>query len=299
MLNSIKGYIVRSSIRFIQDELERMESRLNEADGYSDKKFVHIHSNLSQNCNENNEAYEEESTPRAFENNVSGNVEERLQNLENTVKRLMNTIQMMDFGENNTNCNWKDDIYGRVDSIEKTLNTIGQQIDGLNKNDNTVVSPAPVSLYNITPEILGINDDIPANANIIETTEPEIVEEVEEGAEAEEGAEEEEVEEEVDEEEEEEEVEEEEVEEEVEEEEEEEEEVEDEEVEEEVEEEEVEEEVEEEEEAEEVEEIEWKGQTYYKDTEGYIYRATDEGELEEEPIGVWNDKKQIVQFYKK
>ena len=285
MLNSIKGYIVRSSIRFIQDELERMESRLNEADGYSDKKFVHIHSNLSQNCNENNETYEEESTPRAFENNVSGNVEERLQNLENTVKRLMNTIQMMDFGENNTNCNWKDDIYGRVDSIEKTLNTIGQQIDGLNKNDNTIVSPAPVSLYNITPEILGIHDDIPANANIIETTEPEIVEEVEEEEEEEE------VEEEVEEEEEE-------VEEEVEEEEE--EEVEDEEeAEEEVEEEEVEEEVEEEEEAEEVEEIEWKGQTYYKDTEGYIYRATDEGELEEEPIGVWNDKKQIVQFYKK
>jgi hypothetical protein len=287
MLNSIKGYIVRSSIRFIQDELERMESRLNEADGYSDKKFVHIHSNLSQNCNENNEAYEEESTPRAFENNVSGNVEERLQNLENTVKRLMNTIQMMDFGENNTNCNWKDDIYGRVDSIEKTLNTIGQQIDGLNKNDNTVVSPAPVSLYNITPEILGIHDDIPANANIIETTEPEIVEEVEEGAEEEEEeVEEEEVEEEVDEEVEEEEAEEEEIEEE-------------EEVEEEVEEEEAEEEGIEEEEAEEVEEIEWKGQTYYKDTEGYIYRATDEGELEEEPIGVWNDKKQIIQFYKK
>jgi hypothetical protein len=287
MLNSIKGYIVRSSIRFIQDELERMESRLNEADGYSDKKFVHIHSNLSQDCNENNEAYEEESTPRAFENNVSGNVEERLQNLENTVKRLMNTIQMMDFGENNTNCNWKDDIYGRVDSIEKTLNTIGQQIDGLNKNDNTVVSPAPVSLYNITPEILGIHDDIPANANIIETTEPEIVEEVEEGAEEEEEeVEEEEVEEEVDEEVEEEEAEEEEIEEE-------------EEVEEEVEEEEAEEEGIEEEEAEEVEEIEWKGQTYYKDTEGYIYRATGEGELEEEPIGVWNDKKQIVQFYKK
>jgi hypothetical protein len=157
----------------------------------------------------------------------------------------------------------------------------------LNKNDNTVVSPAPVSLYNITPEILGIHDDIPANANIIETTEPEIVEEVEEGAEEEEEeVEEEEVEEEVDEEVEEEEAEEEEIEEE-------------EEVEEEVEEEEAEEEGIEEEEAEEVEEIEWKGQTYYKDTEGYIYRATDEGELEEEPIGVWNDKKQIIQFYKK
>jgi hypothetical protein len=98
---------------------------------------------------------------------------------------------------------------------------------------------------------------------------------------------------------EEEEVEEEEVEEEVVEEEEEEEEVEEEEeevVEEEVEEEE-EEVVEEEEEALELEEIEYKGVTYYKDSSNQVYKMDDDGDLDETPIGVWNEQKQKVMRY--
>ena len=65
------------------------------------------------------------------------------------------------------------------------------------------------------------------------------------------------------------------------------------------EEEEVEEEVEEEEEEEalELEEIEYKGVTYYKDSSNQVYKMDDDGDLDETPIGVWNEQKQKVMRY--
>jgi hypothetical protein len=54
---------------------------------------------------------------------------------------------------------------------------------------------------------------------------------------------------------------------------------------------------EQEEEQDELEEIEYKGITYYKDGEGFIYSMTDE-ELSENPVGYWKEKTQTVAFYK-
>lgn len=68
--------------------------------------------------------------------------------------------------------------------------------------------------------------------------------------------------------------------------------------EEEVEEEEVEEEVEEEEEGQAFEEIEFKGKTYYRDEEGFIYTIDEDEQPSENPVGVWKEKTQSVAFYK-
>ena len=48
---------------------------------------------------------------------------------------------------------------------------------------------------------------------------------------------------------------------------------------------------------EEVEEINWNGHIYYKNREGYIRCANDDGDLEDPPVGIWDDKKQIIKFY--
>lgn len=69
------------------------------------------------------------------------------------------------------------------------------------------------------------------------------------------------------------------------------------EVEEEVEEEEVEEEAEDE--ALELEEFEYKGVTYYRDAELQVYQLDTDGDLDETPIGVWNESKQKVLKYAK
>jgi hypothetical protein len=68
--------------------------------------------------------------------------------------------------------------------------------------------------------------------------------------------------------------------------------------EEEVEEEEVEEEVEEEE-AMELTEFEYKGATYYRDAENQVYQKDDDGDLDDDPIGIWNESKQKVLKYPK
>ena len=67
-----------------------------------------------------------------------------------------------------------------------------------------------------------------------------------------------------------------------------------------VEEEVLEEEVEEEEaeEAMELEEIEYKGVTYYKDAQNQIYQMDANGDLDDTPIGVWNEQKQKVLKYR-
>ena len=73
------------------------------------------------------------------------------------------------------------------------------------------------------------------------------------------------------------------------------------EVEEEEEAEEEEEEVEEEaeDEALELEEFEYKGVTYYRDAELQVYQLDTDGDLDETPIGVWNESKQKVLKYAK
>jgi hypothetical protein len=76
------------------------------------------------------------------------------------------------------------------------------------------------------------------------------------------------------------------------------EEAEEEEVQEEQEEEEAEEE-EEEEEAVEYEEIEYKGVTYYKDSENQVYVLDADGDLDDTPVGVWNEEKKKVLKYAK
>ena len=64
-------------------------------------------------------------------------------------------------------------------------------------------------------------------------------------------------------------------------------------------EEEVEEEEEAEEEAMELEEFEYKGVTYYRDGENQVYQKDDDGDLDDTPIGVWNeDKKKIIKYAK-
>jgi hypothetical protein len=44
----------------------------------------------------------------------------------------------------------------------------------------------------------------------------------------------------------------------------------------------------------ELEEFEYKGSTYYRDGEGNVYMADEDGELMEEPIGTWNEAKQRI-----
>ena len=51
-----------------------------------------------------------------------------------------------------------------------------------------------------------------------------------------------------------------------------------------------EEEVEEEEEAVELEEFTYKNKTYYKDGENQVYQIGSDGELDDTPIGIWNEK---------
>jgi len=62
-----------------------------------------------------------------------------------------------------------------------------------------------------------------------------------------------------------------------------------------------EEEEEEEEDAEalELEEFEYKGVTYYRDAELQVYQLDTDGDLDETPIGVWNESKQKVLKYAK
>ena len=60
-----------------------------------------------------------------------------------------------------------------------------------------------------------------------------------------------------------------------------------------------EEEEEEEEEAVEYEEIEYKGVTYYKDSENQVYVLDADGDLDDTPVGVWNEEKKKVLKYAK
>jgi hypothetical protein len=55
----------------------------------------------------------------------------------------------------------------------------------------------------------------------------------------------------------------------------------------------------EEEEALELEEFEYKGVTYYRDAELQVYQLDTDGDLDETPIGVWNESKQKVLKYAK
>jgi hypothetical protein len=54
---------------------------------------------------------------------------------------------------------------------------------------------------------------------------------------------------------------------------------------------------EEEEEALELEEFEYKGVTYYKDSENQVYQKDSDGDLDDTPIGIWNEAKQKIQRY--
>jgi len=57
--------------------------------------------------------------------------------------------------------------------------------------------------------------------------------------------------------------------------------------------------MEEEEEVVTFESFEYKGETYYKDPDGQVYQADADGDLDETPIGVWNEAKQKIQKYAK
>jgi len=57
--------------------------------------------------------------------------------------------------------------------------------------------------------------------------------------------------------------------------------------------------MEEEEEVVTFEEIEYKGVTYYKDSDGQVYQKDADGDLDDTPIGVWNEAKQKLQKYAK
>ena len=54
-----------------------------------------------------------------------------------------------------------------------------------------------------------------------------------------------------------------------------------------------------EEEAVEYEEIEYKGVTYYKDSENQVYVLDADGDLDDTPVGVWNEEKKKVLKYAK
>jgi hypothetical protein len=57
--------------------------------------------------------------------------------------------------------------------------------------------------------------------------------------------------------------------------------------------------VEEEGEAMELTEFEYKGATYYRDAENQVYQKDADGDLDDDPIGVWNESKQKVLKYPK
>jgi hypothetical protein len=48
----------------------------------------------------------------------------------------------------------------------------------------------------------------------------------------------------------------------------------------------------------ELEELEYKGVTYYRDAEGFIYSVDDDEQPSENPIGYWKEKTQTIAFYK-
>jgi hypothetical protein len=50
----------------------------------------------------------------------------------------------------------------------------------------------------------------------------------------------------------------------------------------------------EEEEAVELEEFEYKGATYYRDSDNNVFTTDEDGELNEEPFGLWNEAKQRI-----
>jgi hypothetical protein len=50
----------------------------------------------------------------------------------------------------------------------------------------------------------------------------------------------------------------------------------------------------EEEEAEELTEFEYKGATYYRDSDNNVFTTDEDGELEQEPFGLWNEQKQRI-----
>ena len=52
------------------------------------------------------------------------------------------------------------------------------------------------------------------------------------------------------------------------------------------------------EEAQELVEFEYKGVKYYRDNENQVYQLDDDGDLDDTPIGVWNEDKQKVLKYK-
>jgi hypothetical protein len=64
-----------------------------------------------------------------------------------------------------------------------------------------------------------------------------------------------------------------------------------------VEEEEVEEEVVEEDEELAVEEFTFEGSTYYRDKELNVYRAGDDGDVDDTPVGRWNERQATIKFY--
>jgi hypothetical protein len=49
----------------------------------------------------------------------------------------------------------------------------------------------------------------------------------------------------------------------------------------------------------EYEEVEFKGETFYRDTQQFIFRMNEEGQLSEDPIGYWKVKSQTILFYQK
>jgi hypothetical protein len=54
----------------------------------------------------------------------------------------------------------------------------------------------------------------------------------------------------------------------------------------------------EEDEDEELIETPFKGKTYYRTTEDFVYGMDDEGNLTEQPIGIWKEKTQTISFYR-
>jgi hypothetical protein len=55
----------------------------------------------------------------------------------------------------------------------------------------------------------------------------------------------------------------------------------------------------EEEDVQELEPIEWKGVTYYRDAENQVYELDSDGDINDEPIGVWSvEKKKVLRFSK-
>ena len=53
-----------------------------------------------------------------------------------------------------------------------------------------------------------------------------------------------------------------------------------------------------EEEAVSLEEFTYKGETYYKDSENSVYQIDDDGDVDDTPIGMWNEQKQKIIKYK-